>query len=90
MTDRNSTSAPPSAPTPTPLHPTPTRVTVTRYASPLDFGVSATGGSQADCFGAIIDRLRAMLRDAGQIDNGALVGAGHAIIDVAQDGEVAV
>lgn len=84
-----STQTFPAAQPAAPTLPASTRVTSTVHG-PLSFGVTASGGSQADCFGAIIDRLRAMLRDAGQIDNGALVGAGHAIIDVAQDGEVAV
>lgn len=63
------------------------RVTAT-VRGPLDFGVSARGTTFESCFDSILSQMQGM-RDAGLIGTGALVGAGHALLDVAQDGEVA-
>lgn len=72
MTNRNDATIRPTAPsaaTPVVVHPSPTRVAAS-VRGPLDFGVTATGGTSADCFAAIMGQLAAM-RDAGIIGDGA-------------------
>lgn len=63
------------------------RVT-TRIHSPLDFGLTVTGGTFAEQLTAIIEQTRAMAA-AGLIGSAALSSAGVALLDAAQDVEMA-
>ncbi len=67
------------------IAPRPTRVDA-RYHGPLNFGVSATGGDFHDVMGAIVDQIR-QWSEAGLVGPAALTGAGHALLDAAQDRE---
>jgi len=60
----------------------------TFYASPLHFGVSATGGTAAECFVAVIDQMREMCA-AGLIGPGTVTDAGHELLNAAQDATLA-